>query len=181
MDTDVIKLIESKHEVIIAGGLNEFFVKFYGPKGTAYEGGVWKVRVDLPEKYPFKSPSIGFMNRIYHPNIDEASGTVCLDVINQAWTALYDLSNIFDSFLPQLLTYPNPTDPLNGEAASLYLHKPEEFRQKCTDYVKRYASEDAVVGIGRSINTSEDYNDEGNESDSTISEFYEDETLNMDL
>ena len=38
MDTDVVKLIESKHEVTILGGLNEFVVMFYGPSDTAYEG-----------------------------------------------------------------------------------------------------------------------------------------------
>ena len=146
IDTDVIKLIESKHQVTVkSDNMNDLIVKFYGPMDTPYEAGVWRVRVNLPDEYPFKSPSVGFLNRIYHPNIDEDTGVVCLDVINQNWSALYDLSNIFETFLPQLLTYPNSKDPLNPIAADLQLLKPEAYEKKVIEYVRRYATEMVVM------------------------------------
>lgn len=38
--------------------------------------------------------------------------------------------NIFEVFLPQLLRYPNPTDPLNGEAAALLMRDPKTYELK---------------------------------------------------
>ncbi len=38
--------------------------------------------------------------------------------------------NIFEVFLPQLLRYPNPNDPLNGEAAALLMRHPKEYEIK---------------------------------------------------
>ena len=83
------------------------------------------------------------------------AGSVCLDVINQTWSPMFgkdaamispapsfalheceegfvgaDLLNIFETFLPQLLLYPNPTDPLNGEAAALLMREPEAYTNK---------------------------------------------------
>lgn len=174
MDTDVMKLIESRHEVNLVGNsLNLFQVKFFGPRETPYEGGIWKIRVELPDKYPFKSPSIGFLNKIYHPNIDFASGSVCLDVINQTWTPLYDLANVFDTFLPQLLMYPNPTDPLNGDAAGLFLHKPEEYKGRVHDYVKKYATEIALKNDGFCMDEDDD-DDESTVSDTSYNDDIED-------
>lgn len=41
-----------------------------------------------------------------------------------------DLINVFEVFLPQLLRYPNPSDPLNGEAAAMLMRDPKSYETK---------------------------------------------------
>lgn len=142
-----------------------------------FVGGTWKIHVELQDQYPYRSPSIGFMNKIYHPNIDETSGSVCLDVINQTWSPMFDLVNVFEVFLPQLLRYPNPTDPLNGEAASLLMRDPKSYDAKVKDYVKRYATA-GVNGKGTG-DGKENGTGQGGEEDEEEEEGSEDEDGEM--
>ncbi|THW34962.1 hypothetical protein D6C77_08316 [Aureobasidium pullulans] len=135
IETDVMKMM-SDYEVTLVND------------NTPFQGGLWKIHVELPDQYPYKSPSIGFVNRIFHPNIDELSGSVCLDVINQTWSPMYEMVNIFEVFLPQLLRYPNPTDPLNGEAAALMMREPKSYEAKVKEYVTKYASREAAEDAG---------------------------------
>ncbi|KAH8486994.1 hypothetical protein Peur_069636 [Populus x canadensis] len=161
-EMDVMKLMMSDYNVeTINDGLNEFNVEFQGPKESLYEGGVWKIHVELPDAYPYKSPSIGFVNKIFHPNVDELSGSVCLDVINQSWSPMFDLLNVFEVFLPQLLIYPNPSDPLNGDAASLMMKDKEQYDQKVKEYCERYAKKEHIMNsTGEELSDEEDVSDE---------------------
>ncbi|RZF43729.1 hypothetical protein LSTR_LSTR010396 [Laodelphax striatellus] len=153
---DILKLMED-HEVITPANKNELIVEFHGPAGTPYAGGIWMILLTLPANYPFQSPSIGFMNRVYHPNIDLQSGSVCLDVINQKWSPLFNLSNIFDSFLPLLLSYPEPEDPLNANAAALFINDREKFDEVVRSHVAQYADRaSARKMISFQSNVSED-------------------------
>lgn len=107
-----------------------------GPKDTVYEGGKWKINIQFPENYPYKSPSVGFLEKIYHPNVDLPSGSICLNVLNTAWSPIYTAEHIVETFIPQLLTYPNPDDPLNIEAARLLSENVEEFNKKVRQYIR---------------------------------------------
>lgn len=138
---DVMKLLMSDFRAaLVNDNLRELHVCLEGPQNTLYEGGLWKVHVELPEQYPYKSPSIGFDTKIYHPNIDEHSGSVCLDVINQTWSPMFTITHIFETFLPQLLDYPNASDPLNGDASALYLNNRDKYEEKVKTYVAKYAN-----------------------------------------
>jgi len=163
-DMDVTKLMMSDYDVALVNDCtDDMFVIFHGPPDSPYAGGSWKVHVQLPEGYPYKSPSIGFCHRMFHPNVDEMSGTVCLDVINQNWSPMFDLLNVFEVFLPQLLLYPNPTDPLNGEAAALMMRSPERYAARIRECVVKHAHAAAEAEAAREAE--EDDEDDLSEDD----------------
>lgn len=117
---------------------NVIFFSIKGPTGTIYETGTWKIRVQFPTEYPYKSPSVGFVDKIYHPNVDFKSGTICLNVLNKSWTPIYNISHIYSIFLPQLLQYPNADDPLNVEAGDLFLQNIETFNKNVLIHIEKH-------------------------------------------
>ncbi|XP_074284458.1 ubiquitin-conjugating enzyme E2 5-like [Silene latifolia] len=125
---------------------DEFIVILRGPTGSPYKGGVWKLHVQLPDAYPYKPPSITFMNKIFHPNIHEHLGTICLNVIDKDWSPAYEFVKVFDIILPQLLLYPNPSHGLNEDAIFLLMTNKEEFEEKVKEYCVLYAKEEDIIG-----------------------------------
>lgn len=79
-------------------------------------------------------------------------------------------------------------DPLNGDAAALYLHKPEDYKKKVREYVLRFATADMANSLSQSINgqspskdTSTNQTNKHESDDEALSDFSEDEAANMDL
>tara|TARA_B110000977_G_scaffold39700_1_gene53317 strand:+ start:5053 stop:5484 length:432 start_codon:yes stop_codon:yes gene_type:complete len=129
-----IQVLNKVSKVIIIDK-NTIYCYINGPDDTRYKNGVWKIIISFPREYPFKSPSIGFVDKIWHPNIDFFSGSICLDVLNTAWSPIYTLTHIVDVFIPQLLTYPNPDDPLNTIAAEEYINDKALFDKNVDKYI----------------------------------------------
>ena len=111
----------------------------YGPADTPYAGGAWRVRFEFGKDYPFKSPSVGFVDRILHPNVDWVSGSVCLDALAKEWTSTTFVVAIMDSLLPALLNHPNPHDPLNPDAAHAMQRNPAKYDKDVRAAAKKHA------------------------------------------
>ncbi|KAL0220037.1 hypothetical protein P9112_005690 [Eukaryota sp. TZLM1-RC] len=136
---DIMRLLMAGYRVETTDNLNTVYVYFNGPEDTCYHGYQFKIRLEFPPSYPYKSPSVGFETKIYHCNVDLSSGSICLDVLSQNWSSVFNLNHVFDTFLQQLLLYPNPSDPLNGEAARLYMKSKEDFHKKARSYADQHA------------------------------------------
>ncbi|MBW0516597.1 hypothetical protein O181_056312 [Austropuccinia psidii MF-1] len=98
--------------------LRYFDVKLQGPEGSAFQGGVFKLELFLPEDYPMSPPKVRFLTKIYHPNIDKL-GRICLDILKDRWSPALQIRTVLLS-IQALLSSPNPDDPLANDVAQHY-------------------------------------------------------------
>ena len=141
---DIADLKESGFEILADDGtdnikLDCFRIVLNGPPDTPYAKGRWHVRFTFATTYPFTSPSVGFVQHILHPNIDWASGSVCLDALNKKWSPVFTLKHIMETLLPYLLAYPNAQDPLNRDAAALLAASSSGFAASALDATLKHA------------------------------------------
>jgi len=87
----------------------------FGPEGTIWEGGIFKLNLLFNNEYPFKPSKVSFISKMFHPNV-YVDGNICLDILQNKWCPSYDIVSILSS-IQLLLNDPNPQSPANGEAA----------------------------------------------------------------
>ena len=71
---------------------------------------------------------------MFHPNIYN-DGKICLDILQNQWSPIYDVAAILTS-IQSLLSDPNPASPANSEAAQLYERDRREYNKKVQDIVE---------------------------------------------
>eukprot|EP01064_Diplonema_japonicum_P032004 TRINITY_DN591_c3_g1_i2.p1 TRINITY_DN591_c3_g1~~TRINITY_DN591_c3_g1_i2.p1 ORF type:complete len:180 (+),score=37.77 TRINITY_DN591_c3_g1_i2:104-643(+) len=107
----------------------------FGPDGTAWEGGSFKLTMQFSDDYPNKPPKVTFVTKMFHPNIYN-DGSICLDILQSQWSPIYDVCAILTS-IQSLLTDPNPNSPANSEAARLYRDSRKEYDMRVKAVVEQ--------------------------------------------
>lgn len=64
-----------------------------GPKDSVYETLKFKLSFQFPNSYPYTAPVVKFITPCFHPNVD-TNGNICLDILKDKWSALYDVRTV---------------------------------------------------------------------------------------
>ena len=107
--------------------------------------------MNLPDEqaqfpYPWGAPSIKFITPILHPNIDDQTGTVCMDILGSQWSPSLSIPKVVISIV-SLLFDPNfeadPASPaISIDLARQWREDPEAYFDMVRDHAREHATLD---------------------------------------
>lgn len=95
------------------------------PDEGLWRGASYMFVFHIQPLYPHEAPKVKCETKIYHPNIDLA-GNICLNILREDWKPVLSISSVVYGLL-YLFLEPNPSDPLNHEAAEVLRENRAEF------------------------------------------------------
>jgi len=91
-----------------------------GPEKTPYESGTFKLKLTLCSEFPKVPPKAHFLTRLFHPNVDEKTGEVCVNTLKNDWQAAnWSIGHILQ-VIRCLLIVPFPESALNEDSVSSF-------------------------------------------------------------
>ena len=127
---------------MVGDNIHKWKAYIKGPNGTPYDGAIFKFDIEFPSDYPLKPPKLRFITPVWHPNFDEDSGSICLDILKSEWSPALSVHKVLISVI-SLLNDPNPHSPLNGRAAHQYMNHPAEFASSVKEWVLKHGATSA--------------------------------------
>lgn len=119
--------------------LTQLTISLTGPEGTPYSQGAWTLSLNIPTEYPQNPPTATFKTRIFHPNVAEQTGAVCLETLKRDWDPKLTLKDILVT-ISCLLIQPNPDSALNQKAGALIQEDYEAFARQARLMTRIHAS-----------------------------------------
>ena len=114
-----------------------------GPAGTPYEAGVFHLVLVLPPKYPHNPPSVRFLTRIYHPNID-IEGNFYGDILDERqWSTVMTVYTVLIT-LAGIISAPS-TKGVAGAPSEIQhtdIGDWDSFEKSAQRYTEQFATKD---------------------------------------
>lgn len=64
-----------------------------GPPDSAYSKGVFYLSIRFPNDYPIVPPIIKFITTVFHPNVHQDTGEICLEVLKSDWRPFWTIQS----------------------------------------------------------------------------------------
>ena len=108
------------------------------PQKEPYAAGAWKIKVDFPKEYPFKPPTLGLGQAMYHPQVDE-KGQLCLAAVAaENWKPGTKMRAVLEA-LVGLVEAPHTDRPLRPDLADLLSKDPDLFLANAKAHTAQHA------------------------------------------
>lgn len=119
-----------------------------GPTGTPYEGKYFLLKLVFSQEFPASPPRGFFLTKLYHPNIDPASGAICVNTLKKDWTAETTISHVL-AVIRCLMIIPFPESSLNDEAGKLFMESYDEFSKRAKLMANVHGRPESCAGLSK--------------------------------